>query len=129
MRKYLAADLQDVGQLERNVSLALVNSHYSFHGIRSLDPAVIEVAGLHIQGDECTSSLRFCEKNVAKVQRSTIEPFGYRNLLDRVRDQKWAKFFEISPSGHSLVEIKLNRRHRCSNRVLHSRPLSVIHSR
>lgn len=57
MRKYLAADLQNVKQLERNMSLALVNSHYSFHGIRSLTPAVIEVEALHIQGDECTSSL------------------------------------------------------------------------
>lgn len=57
MRKYLAADLPDVRQLERNVSLALVNSHYSFYGIRFLAPAVIEVGGLHIQGNECTSSL------------------------------------------------------------------------
>ncbi|CAD1470738.1 unnamed protein product [Heterotrigona itama] len=52
MRKYLGWDLPDVRQLERNVTLALVNSHYSFHGIRSFAPAVIEVAGLHIQDEE-----------------------------------------------------------------------------
>ncbi|KAK9306718.1 hypothetical protein QLX08_002635 [Tetragonisca angustula] len=52
MRKYLGWDLPDVRQLERNVTLALVNSHYSFHGIRSFAPAVIEVGGLHVQDEE-----------------------------------------------------------------------------
>lgn len=52
MRRYLGRDLPDVRQLERNVTLALVNSHYSFHGIRSFAPAVIEVGGLHVQDEE-----------------------------------------------------------------------------
>ncbi|KOX67540.1 UDP-glucuronosyltransferase 1-6 [Melipona quadrifasciata] len=52
MRKHLGWDLPDVRQLERNVTLALVSSHYSFHGIRSFAPAMIEVGGLHIQDKE-----------------------------------------------------------------------------
>ncbi|CAK9828264.1 UDP-glycosyltransferase UGT5 [Anthophora retusa] len=52
MRKYLGTHLPDIRELERNVCLALVNSHYSFHGIRSFTPAVVEVGGLHIENDE-----------------------------------------------------------------------------
>lgn len=52
MRKYLGWDLPDVRQLERNVTLALVNTHHSIHGIRSFAPAMVEVGGLHIQDEE-----------------------------------------------------------------------------
>ncbi|XP_017877635.1 UDP-glucuronosyltransferase 2B1-like isoform X2 [Ceratina calcarata] len=49
MKKYLGlSDIPDVRELEKTVSLALVNSHYSYHGIKPITPAVVEVGGLHI---------------------------------------------------------------------------------
>lgn len=49
MRKYLdLPNLPDIRELERNVSLAIVNSHHSYHGIRAVTPAIVEVGGIHI---------------------------------------------------------------------------------
>lgn len=52
MRRYLRRDLPDVRELESRVSLALINGHHSFHGIRPITPAMVEVAGLHVEFDE-----------------------------------------------------------------------------
>lgn len=52
MRKYLGQDVPDVRELERRVALSVVNTHYTFHGVRPSVPAVVEVAGIHIEEDE-----------------------------------------------------------------------------
>ena len=52
MRKYLGSSMPDIRQLEKNVSLALVNAHFSLHGVRPITPAFVEVGGLHIGNQE-----------------------------------------------------------------------------
>lgn len=51
MRKYLGLN-DDVRDIERTVSLVLVNSHHSYHGVRPNAPAVVEVGGLHVVDTE-----------------------------------------------------------------------------
>ena len=38
-----------LGDLAKNTSLMLVNTHYSLNGVRPNTPSVIEVGGLHIK--------------------------------------------------------------------------------
>ncbi|XP_076766983.1 UDP-glucosyltransferase 2-like [Xylocopa sonorina] len=59
MRKYLGLpDIDDIREVERSkTALALVNSHYSFHGVRPTTPAIVEVGGLHIYGEELLPDL------------------------------------------------------------------------
>ncbi|XP_034941506.1 uncharacterized protein [Chelonus insularis] len=48
MKKYIDPNIPPLRELEKNVTLALVNSYHSLHGIRPLVPNLIEVAGLHV---------------------------------------------------------------------------------
>lgn len=47
--KYFGDDLPSLSVIARNVSLILVNSHFSINQLRPTVPAVVEVGGLHIQ--------------------------------------------------------------------------------
>jgi glucuronosyltransferase len=47
--KYFGNDLPALSEIARNVSLVLVNSHFSMNYPRPTVPAVLEVGGLHIQ--------------------------------------------------------------------------------
>ncbi|XP_035737135.1 UDP-glucuronosyltransferase-like isoform X1 [Vespa mandarinia] len=51
IRKYVGPNLPSVRQLEKNISMILVNSYFTLNGIRPLTQAHIEVGGLHIQDD------------------------------------------------------------------------------
>ncbi|KOX67539.1 UDP-glucuronosyltransferase 2B4 [Melipona quadrifasciata] len=59
MRKYVSSDAPDIRQLERKMSMILVNSHISINGIKDVTPAYIEIGGLHVQeeGVELPASL------------------------------------------------------------------------
>ncbi|XP_046427732.1 UDP-glucosyltransferase 2-like [Neodiprion fabricii] len=46
-RKYIN-DFPSLADIYYNISLVLVNSHWSIHGARPTNPAIVEVAGLHI---------------------------------------------------------------------------------
>ncbi|XP_046745421.1 UDP-glucosyltransferase 2-like [Diprion similis] len=48
MAKKHVPDLPSLNEIYNNMSLLLVNSHYSVHGVRPGNPAIVEVAGLHI---------------------------------------------------------------------------------
>ncbi|XP_060531804.1 UDP-glucosyltransferase 2-like isoform X2 [Cylas formicarius] len=48
-RNFFGSNLPDLRQLAFNVSLFLVNAHYSTNGARPLPPNVVEVAGAHIR--------------------------------------------------------------------------------
>ena len=53
MRKYLSPDIPNIREIERNVSLLLINSYHSFYGARPLTPALIEIGGIQVeQNDE-----------------------------------------------------------------------------
>ncbi|XP_014487796.1 PREDICTED: putative UDP-glucuronosyltransferase ugt-47, partial [Dinoponera quadriceps] len=60
MRKYLRQDMPDVREIEKDLALVFVNSHYSFHGIRPVTPSFIEIGGLHVEMDrsQLTSELQ-----------------------------------------------------------------------
>ncbi|XP_029035427.2 UDP-glucosyltransferase 2-like isoform X5 [Osmia bicornis bicornis] len=59
IRKYISPDLPDIRELEKKISMILVNSHMSLNGIKSTIPAFVEVGGLHVQeeGVELPASL------------------------------------------------------------------------
>ncbi|XP_046482544.1 UDP-glucosyltransferase 2-like isoform X2 [Neodiprion pinetum] len=48
-------DLPSLNEIYNNMSLLLVNSHYSVHGARPGNPAIVEVAGLHIDQTQALS--------------------------------------------------------------------------
>ncbi|XP_046745418.1 UDP-glucosyltransferase 2-like isoform X2 [Diprion similis] len=48
-------NLPPLNDLYNNVSLVLVNSHLSIHGVRPGNPAIVEVAGLHIDETQVLS--------------------------------------------------------------------------
>ncbi|XP_051160808.1 uncharacterized protein LOC127281235 [Leptopilina boulardi] len=52
IRKYISADLPNVEELTKNSILTLINTHFSFNGIKPMTPALIEVGGLHILQDD-----------------------------------------------------------------------------
>lgn len=51
VKKNFGMELSHITDLYRDVSLYLVNSHYSLNGIRPLATNVIEVGGLHLRDD------------------------------------------------------------------------------
>ncbi|XP_032669493.1 UDP-glucuronosyltransferase 2C1-like [Odontomachus brunneus] len=52
MRKYLRKDMPDIREVEKDIALLFVNSHYVIHGIRPVTPAFVEIAGLHVEMDQ-----------------------------------------------------------------------------
>lgn len=48
MRKYIDPDIPPLRELEKDVVVGLVNSWHAFHGVRPLTPAIVEIAGLHV---------------------------------------------------------------------------------
>lgn len=52
MRKYLSPDIPNIRDVEKSVALTLVNSHPVIFGAKPIVPSLIEVAGLHIVGDD-----------------------------------------------------------------------------
>ncbi|XP_076648061.1 uncharacterized protein LOC143356343 [Halictus rubicundus] len=58
-RKYLGDDIPDVRTLERNISMVLTNSFMGINGVMDMNPAFVEVGGLHVQeeGVELPASL------------------------------------------------------------------------
>lgn len=48
-KEYLGIDLYKNGDIMYNISLILLNRHFTFHSPRPLSPNVIEVGGIHIR--------------------------------------------------------------------------------
>ncbi|XP_046745422.1 UDP-glucosyltransferase 2-like [Diprion similis] len=53
-KKYFK-DVPPLSDIYNNMSLVLVNSHFSIHGVRPETPAIVEVAGLHIDETQVLS--------------------------------------------------------------------------
>ncbi|XP_046736275.1 UDP-glucosyltransferase 2-like [Diprion similis] len=51
VKKHFGADMPDIRELERDLSLLLVNSHHSLNGVRPFTSAVVEIGGLHVRDD------------------------------------------------------------------------------
>ena len=52
MRKYLSSEIPHVREIERNVALTFVNSFHSLYGIRIRSPALIDIAGIHLEDSD-----------------------------------------------------------------------------
>ena len=52
VKRYVDPGMPDIRQLYGDLALLLVNSHHSMKRIRPLPPAVVEVAGLHLNDDD-----------------------------------------------------------------------------
>jgi glucuronosyltransferase len=59
--KYFGDDLPPLSDIARNVSVVLVNSHFSMNHPRPTVPAVVEVGGLHIQSPKRLPQVRISE--------------------------------------------------------------------
>jgi glucuronosyltransferase len=59
--KYFGDDLPPLSDIARNVSIVLVNSHFSINQPRPTVPAVVEVGGLHIQSPKRLPQVRILE--------------------------------------------------------------------
>lgn len=73
-------DIPNVREVGRNVSLMLVNTHYTLHGAQLYPPNVIEVGGLHIPPH--TNPL---PKDIAKFLDDAHEGVLYFNLGSMVK--------------------------------------------
>ncbi|XP_043268666.1 UDP-glycosyltransferase UGT5-like [Venturia canescens] len=52
MRKYLHPDIPHIRELEKKVTLALINSFYTLSGVRGTTTGLIEVGGLHVEDND-----------------------------------------------------------------------------
>ncbi|XP_051166045.1 UDP-glucosyltransferase 2-like isoform X2 [Leptopilina boulardi] len=52
MRKYLSSEIPDIREIERTVALTFVNSFYTLFGIRIRTPALVDIAGVHIEEND-----------------------------------------------------------------------------
>ncbi|KAK0079330.1 hypothetical protein PV326_008802, partial [Microctonus aethiopoides] len=52
IKKHFGPNALTVRELERDLALILANSHFSLNGAKPTTPALVEVAGLHIQDDD-----------------------------------------------------------------------------
>jgi glucuronosyltransferase len=59
--KYFCDDLPPLSDIARNVSVVLVNSHFSINQPRPTVPAVVEVGGLHIQSPKKLPQVRILD--------------------------------------------------------------------
>lgn len=51
IREHFGPDTPGVRELERKLSLILVNSHIALNGIQPKTPAAVDVGGLHVQDE------------------------------------------------------------------------------
>ncbi|XP_011496133.1 PREDICTED: UDP-glucuronosyltransferase-like [Ceratosolen solmsi marchali] len=52
IEKYFGPGYPDTIEIQKDLDLLLVNSHFSLEGIRANTPAIVPVAGLHIKDDD-----------------------------------------------------------------------------
>lgn len=52
LRRKFGEDVPSVTELSKNLSIMLVNTHYSLNGPRPISPSVIEIGGAHIKEPE-----------------------------------------------------------------------------
>ncbi|XP_015113243.1 UDP-glucuronosyltransferase 2B20 [Diachasma alloeum] len=51
IRKHFGANSPGIREVERDLALIIVNSHYALNGVKPTTPGLIEVGGLHVQDD------------------------------------------------------------------------------
>lgn len=96
LRKKFGGDFPDIRDLSKNMSLVLVNQHYSMGGARPTPPNVLDVAGVHLRernqmvlNEELQSLLDRSTQGVilmsfGSVVRLSSLPVEKRNMLMKV---------------------------------------------
>lgn len=104
LRKYVSPDAPDVRELEKKISMILVNSHPSLNGIKDSTPAYIEVGGLHVTEEEEERS-----PSLEKWMDERTEGFVYFSFGSMVRIEtfplKHIKIFYKSLAKLAPVDI------------------------
>ena len=72
VEKYFGPGFPGIDELQKNVSLLLVNSHYSLNGVRPLTSTVVEIGGVHIKDNE---------EKLALVNNFSFNLFTIRRLI------------------------------------------------
>lgn len=54
--------IPDVQDLAKNITLLLINQHFSMSGSRPLSPQVLEIGGIHIKPEKQIPSVRIALK-------------------------------------------------------------------
>lgn len=67
LEKRFGAGIPDVAEIAKNISLVLVNQHYSFTGPKPLSNQLIEVGGLHLKPSKPIPKVR-CQNALECIQ-------------------------------------------------------------
>lgn len=68
VEKYFGPGYPTVYDLQKEIALILVNSHFIFNGIRPITPSIVEVGGMHIQ-DEGEKLPQVCAFQYIKIEK------------------------------------------------------------
>jgi glucuronosyltransferase len=71
VRQHFGEDTPDLADLARNVSLVLVNSHFSLNAPRPLVPGVVEIGGMHIPKPKPLPQVRQVLMNLSSILMSS----------------------------------------------------------
>ncbi|KRT85102.1 Glycosyltransferase [Oryctes borbonicus] len=94
VKKFFGPQLPDLDDLARNVSLVLVNSHFSTHQSRPVVPNFVEVAGLHIDGNATlTKHYEEILKTDTKIEGIIYLSFGSMIVTESFSEEVLLAFF------------------------------------
>ncbi|XP_058790203.1 UDP-glucosyltransferase 2-like isoform X2 [Phymastichus coffea] len=101
MRKYLSPDIPNIREIEKNVALTLVNSNFVLSGIKPTTPALVQVAGIHINAEDQILSANLKKWMDESVHGVIYFSFGSMVLIEsfpqnQVKDF-YACFTKIAP--------------------------------
>ncbi|XP_001600831.2 UDP-glucuronosyltransferase 2C1-like [Nasonia vitripennis] len=57
MRKYLSPDISHIRDVEKSIALTLVNNNPVLSGVKPITPSLVQIAGLHVEGNDQTLPL------------------------------------------------------------------------
>lgn len=85
VRKYFGSKMPGIRELERDLALLLVNSHFTLNGVRPFTPAVVEVGGLHVRDDNTTlpmvSMIRCDSTNFTLIYSIVVLSYGCEEMF------------------------------------------------
>lgn len=86
LRKKFGDKIPSVTDLSRNLSLMLVNTHYSLTGARPVSQSVVEIGGAHIKEAEPIEKVKISFKSSRRVQSFDEKIFlGKLSVLDELK--------------------------------------------
>ncbi|GJQ66557.1 hypothetical protein Trydic_g4540 [Trypoxylus dichotomus] len=93
-KKFFGPQLPDLYDLARNISLVLVNSHFSINQPRPAVPNFVEVSGLHISGNQ-TLTKHFEESMETDSKGIIYMSFGSMVVTESFSEEVLTAFFNV----------------------------------